>query len=250
MITRKSLSLRLLMGIVVVAAMASCSPAAGPAATATPEPAPTSPPRPMPLPLLITVSVSRQADGTSVVRDIGNAYQFTLTQEWMAIPLSKEQIGLVAQASPAQDPEFVRLAQELGEKSTDAFRVVGVNTDSKFARAENPTLLLVTAIPDGMAASLPMPDVARMIQDTVFSGAADVQSDVVRNANGLDIAVVEGPYDYVSTQGETPKTSSRVIGFQANARVILIQFITPQDFGAQVLPGTDQIIDTIQRTKP
>jgi hypothetical protein len=257
MMVRSSPVVRWSLGVLLAASLAACTSAAQPAATpaATPVPtlaAVTLAPTKEPVRVPISVTVEHRPDGTSVVRDVGNAYQFTLSQEWTVIPVSQEHIDRVAQASPALDAEFLRLAQKLYDTREDAFRLVGLEADSKFAKPENPTLVLVTAIPDRVSATLPMPELARMIQDTVFSStnAKDMQRDVVQNAHDLGVAVVEGPYDYYSTQGETLKTQSKVLGFQANSRVILIQFITPAEFGAEVLPGIDQIIDTIQRFKP
>ncbi len=250
MTARRPLVSLLPLGVLISLALASCSSAAKPVPTLSAVIASTPLPSPAPTPLPSNVAVERQSNGTTVVDDVGNGYQFTLTQQWMAIPPTKEQIEHVSQASPPQDAEFVRLAIKLGEETTDAFRLVGINTDSKFAHGANPSLLLVTAIPDKSSSTLPMTKVASMIRETVFTDSNGVSQDVVHNANGIDVAVVEGPYDYLSTQGDTLKTRSKVIGFQANERVILIQFITPEEFGAEVLPGTDQIIDTIRRTAP
>ncbi len=251
---RNSLVFRLFFGIVASAALVSCAtpaakPAAGPAPTTAPvAAAPTKPPVSIP----ISVIIQHLADGTSVVRDVGNAYQFTLTQEWMVIPVAQEDIDRATQASPAPDAEFLRLAQSLYEKKSDAFRLIGMNTDTKFAKGASPSLVLVTAIPDEVAARLPGTELAKMIQTTVFSdaNANSVQQDVVRNANGLDVAVVDGPYDYYSTQGATLQTRCRVMGFASNSRVILIQFITPNEFGAELLSRTDQIVDTIKSFRP
>lgn len=252
MMIRRFLTHRLFFGILLSAALASCTSAAKPAATPTaaPSPVPTAAPNKPSISIFISADVNRQADGTSLVRDPANAYEFTLGEEWMAIPVSKAQIDRMAQASPAPDAEFLRLAQKLDEKKLDAFRLIGMNTDSTLASAASPTLVLVTAIPDRISAALPMPELAHMIQDTVFTDSKDVERDVVHNANGLDIAVVEGSYDYLSTEGNTVRSRSKVFGFQASARVILIQFITPVESGGDVLPGTDRIIDTIQRMKP
>lgn len=260
MMVYRSLAFRWSLGIALVAVLAACSsvaaPAAAPTATAAPTLAPTvAPPvaptrRPVTVP--ISVTVEHRSDGTTVVRDVGNAYQFTVGQTWTVFPVSQEHIASISQGVPALDGEFLRLAQKLIDSNTDAFRLIGINTESKYARPENPTLLLVTAIPDRVAATMPMTELARMIQDTVFSDtkADDMQRDVVQNAKGLDVAVVEGPYPYYSTQGDTLKTRCKAIGFQAAGRVILIQFITPVEFGADVLPATQQIIDTIQKFRP
>jgi hypothetical protein len=245
---RRSLALRLFLGALLSMVLSACTSVAG--LVSTPTAVPTVAPRATAVPHRVEVSVEQQADGTTLVQDVGNSYEFTLSQEWMAIPVSREDVDRVAAASPAPDAEFLSLARKLLDKNMDAFRLVGMDTDSKFAKVGNPTLVLVTAIPDAVSATLPMPELASMIENTVFTGAAGVQRNVLHNANGLDIAVVEGPYDYFSTQGDTLKTSSKVIGFQANSRVILIQFITPVEFGPGVLPGTDQVVDTIQRIKP
>ena len=252
----RSLVVRLFSAILLPLALAACTPAAGLAPTRLPDPTATaaqaaaaSTPA---APLRMRVSVEQQANGTSIVHDLDNAYEFTLDQEWMAVPVSEQDVSRVAQASPALDAEFLRLAQKLYASKMDAYRLVGINTDSKLAKAESPTLVLVTAIPDRVSASMPMPALAQMIQDTVFSGAkaSEMQRDVRNSASGVSIAVVEGPYDYYSTQEVTLKTRSKVIGFQVSGRVVLIQFITPVEFGSAVLPGTDQIIDSIQRIKP
>src|SRR5512142_2833057 len=170
MMLRRSLVPRLLLALLLSVTLASCATAAGPALTPpspTASPAPTAAPRtPLPPPP-ISVVVEHRTNGTSVVRDVGNAYEFTVSQEWMVMPVSQEHIDRATQASPALDAEFLRLAQKLKDSQTDAFRLIGINTDSKFAKPENPTLLLVTAIPDRISATMAMPELAHMIQDTV-----------------------------------------------------------------------------------
>ncbi len=241
---RNSLAFRLFFVMLLSAALAACATAARPAAT------PTAAPNSPATPLRVDLHVARQADGTTVVQDLDNAYQFALGQEWTAVPVTQQRVGSLGLASPVLDAEFLRLAQDLLQRQMDAFRLVGMNTNRKFAKANNPTLVLVTAIPDRVSATLPMPELAQMIVDTVFTDSNAVERNVVNNANGMNIAVVEGPYDYYSTQGDSLKTRSKVLGFQSNSKVILIQFITPVEFGSDVLPGTDPVIDTIQRLKP
>lgn len=252
---RRPLVFRLLLGFLASTALASCTTTVKPAAsiaTATARVAPTAVPTRLPVSVPIGVIVEHRADGISMVRDVSNAYQFALGPEWTVIPVSQEDIDRVAQASPALDAEFLRLAQKLSDSQTEAFRLIGINTDSKYAGAENPTLLLVTAIPDRVSASLPMPKLAEMVQETVFTNAAGdvVQQEVAQNSNGLQLAVVEGPYDYDSTQGETLKMRCTALAFQANSRVILIQFITPVESGPDVLSGAREVMDTIQNMRP
>jgi len=203
-----------------------------------------------PTPRPTGVDADRQADSRTVVRDFDNNYEFILPKEWTAIPLTKEDIDRIVQQMAEQDPEFAKLAESMRTADDNVLRLLGFNTDPKYVKAQNPTLFMLIAIPDKIVGSLPMAGVTAIIEDNTFTGSSDTTWDVVNNPHGVEVGVVQGTYKFVTPEGKTLKTKSKVIAFQANQKLIMIQFITPVQFGAEVLPGVDQIIDTIQLMTP
>ncbi len=255
--------LRVALGIVLFIAMLSCravanlpNPFASPTptttvtstATATPSPTPTPTMTPTPRPT--GVEVEPQPDGRVMVRDFDNNYEFILPKEWLAFALDKEAVENIMEQLLQEEPKLAELAESMGRADPAAFRAMGMSTAPKYANAAYPTMFLITAIPDALAASLPMAGVTAMIEDNTLAGSTDTTWDVVNNAHGVEVGIVKGSDKMVNSEGKTLRTSNKVIAFQANRKVILIHFVMPREFGEEVLPTLDVIIDTIRVTNP
>ncbi len=255
-----------LLGLVVVAGvMLACSsvanlpnPFASPTPTATSTYTPTVTPSPTPTPTITPTStpvptgvdVEPQQDGTTHVRDWDNQYELNLPAGWLVVPLTKEDLDRAVQQAATLDPQFAKLADAYKGMDPNIFRVFGLNTGTKYVKASYPTIVVVSAITDPVASAFPMEGVAAMIEDKVFTGSTDTTWSVKRNAHGVDVGIVEGSMKVAVPNGGKQTVKAKVLAFQTGKKLIVIQFATPAQFAAEVLPPLDAVIDTIQTTKP
>lgn len=250
-----------MLGSILSIAILSCSSTAdlpNPFASATPTPTatftPTATPSPTPTPTLTPtplptgVTVHSQSSGTTLVQDWDNHFELTLPRSWVAIPLTKQDLDRLLEQVASQDPEFGKVAQQFKQMDPNIIRLFGLNSDRKYSKGEYPTLVSVTALADPVLSSMPMAFVTAVIEDKVLVGAKDTTWEVKKNANGVEVGIVQGSLKIHAPLGTTVNTKAKVIAFQVNKKLIMMEFVTPTQFGAEVLPAVDQIIDTIQLT--
>ena len=223
---------------------------ATPTATATFTPSPTPTPTLTPTPRPTGVDTESQPDGSMLVRDFDNGYQVTLPPGWVIIPLTKEDLDRVIEQVAGEDPEFAKMAEAFRQAAPDFMRLIGLHGDRKYRSGQYPTLVSITVISDTVAGSMPMSFVTAMIEDNVMTGSKDTTWDVLENDHGIEIGIVQGSLKVPSVKGGTINAKTKVIAFQVNKKLIMVQFITPAEFGAEVLPAADQIIDTIRLLEP
>jgi hypothetical protein len=174
----------------------------------------------------------------------------TLPPNWAVIPLTREDLTRLIEQAAEQNPEYAETVEAFKKMDPDTFRLIGLNGDRKYKSGQYPTIVSITAIADPVAGSMPMSFVTAMIEDYVLKGSTDTAWDVKTNANGVEIGIVQGSLKIAGPQGGTINTKTKVIAFQANKKLIMVQFITPSEFAAEVLTAADQIIDTIKLMKP
>ncbi len=223
---------------------------ATPTPTATFTPGPTPLPTATPTPLPAAVVTQSQPDGTTLVRDYDNHYELTLPGNWAVIPLTREDLARLVEQAAAQNPEFADTLEAFKKLDPETFRLIGLNSDQKYESGRYPTIMSITAISDPVASSMPMSFVTALVEDNVLKGSKDSTWTVITNANGLEIGVVEGSLAIAAPQGGIANTRTKLIVFRANKKLIMIQIITPAEFGDEVLADGDQIIDTIKLMEP
>lgn len=213
--------------------------------SATPSPTPTFTPTPLPSGVMTRVTSS---GGTSVI-DYDNKYQLELPQEWVVIDLTQEDISKALDQAARQDPQLAEMAQGFKHLDPDIIRLIGLSRTRKYKSNSYPTLLSIAAVADPIASSMPMSFVTAMIEDKVLQGATNTSWEVKTNINGIEIGIVQGSMRFPSATGGRTDVRTKVIAFQSDKKLIMVQIITPREFGDEVLPAADQIIDTIKLIK-
>ncbi len=216
--------------------------------TATPSPTPTFTPTPTPLPSGVTTE--HQQSGQTLITDYDNQYELVLPEEWVVLNLTQEDISQALDRAAKQDPQFTEMAQAFRQLDPAIIRLIGLNSLRKYESGSYPTLLSITALADKLAGSMPMSFVTAMIEDNVMKGAKNTTWEVKNNAEGVEIGIVTGPVTAISPSRNKVSAQEKVIAFQSNKKLIMIEIITPRQFSAEVFPSADQIIDTIKLRKP
>ncbi|MGE5073548.1 MAG: hypothetical protein ACM3MF_08980, partial [Anaerolineae bacterium] len=160
---------------------ASPTPTATLTSTPTPTatPAPTSTPTATPLPS--GIQLDKQADGATRVQDWDNGYEITVPGNWGLIQMNAQDMSEMIQRSAEVDPQFGEVASMFAEMDPDTVRLIGLDQNPKYLTAEYPTLLVLMAVEDKIAAGLPMAAVTAMLEDKALKGATDTAWDVKQN---------------------------------------------------------------------
>lgn len=226
-----------------------------PSPTLTPSPTATSTHTPSPsnTPLPAGVKTEEQSDGSTLFADYDNNFQLTLPQNWIVIPLSAEDLSQILDEMAAEDPALEEIADAFTQLDPDVIRAMAVNKDRKYIADGFSTNLSVTAIEDPLMSTMPIDFVTGAVEESIEQQGAELLSSgntAVTNASGVEVGSFDFQQSTPSATGENILVRSKVILFQANGKVILVQLTTPQEFGEELVPIMDQIQDSISLIEP
>jgi len=224
-----------------------------PSPTFTPRPTPTATQTPSPTPLPTGVKTEEQSDGSTLFIDYDNQYQLALPEGWIVIPLSSEDLADILQSMSDENPEFKDMAQAFKQLDPNVIRVMAVNKDSKYISNGFSTNLSITALEDKLMSSMPLDFVVGAVEESLNQQGAELLSNgslAARNANGVEF----GSFDFLQTSlsatGASVQVRSKVVVFQTDGKLIMVQLATPEQFGEELLPVMDKISDSIKLMEP
>lgn len=210
--------------------------------TPTPSPTVTATATPHPTGML----TQEQPDGTLLIGDHDNAYQFLLPANWAIAFSSQEDLKQAIQAMSEKDPEFARMAEQFKDVDPQLFRLAAVNINRNYRNADLPTLLTVNVYTDPVAGTMPMAFVTAMIEDNILAGATSTSWDIRNNSNQVEVGIVRGTRTISISNGVHGTFEELVIAFQANKKLIAIEIATPPKFAEQIFAPFDDLIDSIR----
>lgn len=219
------------------------SPTLTPSPTSTMTQTPSSTPTPMPS----GVKADEQPDGTTLILDYDNHYQYILPENWKAAFTSQKDLQQAVQADAGNDPESADMVEQYKNLDPDVFRLAALNIDRQyFDAAGTPTLLTVNAYQDTIASTMPMAFVTAMIEDQILTDARNTSWDVVNNGNGVEVGIVTGENTFSLDNETFVNVELIVIAFQANNKLIMIEIAAPQGYGKEIRTSFDSMIDSIK----
>ncbi len=220
-----------------------------PSPTLTPSPTstPTYTPSPSPTPRPAGVEAEEQANGTTLITDYDNHYQYSLPENWKVAFTSQKDLQQAAQDQANADPEFGDIAAGFKDIDPDVFRLAAMSIDKKYLdAADTPTLLTANAYEDAIASSMPMAFVTAMIEDNILKDARNTSWEVTNNGSGVEVGTVTGDTTFSFDAGMKVNVEMIVIAFQANNKLIIIEVAAPQGYGKEILASFDDMIDSIK----
>ena len=194
------------------------------------------------------MEVVAQADGTTLFVDYDNLYQLTLPQDWLAIPLTEEDMQAALDSAAQTNPEYATLAESFKGLDSSIFRLIALDTNQEVKSSSKPTFLMIYCVDDPLASSMPMAAVTAMIEDNVLTDATIISWDARTNSNGVEVGINDASQYMTMPSGDNVNVRVKIISFQANQRLILVHILTPIEYGDQVLPPMESIIETIKVT--
>lgn len=223
----------------------TASPTFTPSPTATPTPTQTASPTPLP-----TGSLTEdQPDGSILFTDFDNQYQFSIPKDWLAIPLSSDDLADIIRKLSETNPELKDTAQAFAQLDPEVIRVIAVNKDPKYISNGFSTNLTVTAVEDKLMSSMPLDFVTGAVEETLKqAGATIIASEqlAANNVNGVETATLEFEQTTPTALGTHVLAHAKILIFQRNGKLIMIQLTMPKQFTEELLPALDQITDTVK----
>ncbi len=222
-----------------------------PSPTLTPSPTSTltSTPSPSPTPKPTGIKADEQTDGTTLITDYDNHYQYSLPKNWRVAFTSQKDLQQAVQDQASANPEFADIAEGFKDMDPDVFRLTALNVDRKyFDTSGTPTLLTSNAYEDTVASSMPMSFVTAMIEDNVLKNAKNTSWDVTTSGNGVEVGIVTGENRFSFDSGISVNVDQIVIAFQANGKLILVEIAAPKGYGEEILASFDSMIRSIKVT--
>jgi len=193
------------------------------------------------------MNTDEQADGTTLVIDYDNHYQYILPENWEVAFTSQKDLREAVQADANTDPELADIVEQFKGLDPDIFRLAALNSDRKyFDSAGTPTILTVNAYEDVIASSMPMAFVTAMIEDNILKDARNTSWDVTNNGNDVEVGVVTGDTTFNFIEGISVNVELIVIAFQANDKLIIVELAVPQGYGKEMLASFDSMIDSVK----
>jgi hypothetical protein len=165
------------------------------------------------------------------------------------IPLTEDDISEAVDRVSEANPDAAEMAQAFKQMGLD-IKMMGANSEREYAHADYPTILVVYCLPAPMEGEMPMAFVTALIEDDLLQGATIIASDSKINANGVDVGITDATDTVTSPNGSDTLLRIKVISFQMNKKLILTQIMTPKQYGDDVMPPMDGIVDTIEFLKP
>jgi hypothetical protein len=96
---------------------------------------------------------------------------------------------------------------------------------------------------------MPIDFVTGVLEETMKQQGSTVLSSgnlAKNNANGVEVGTFDFEQTSPTATGANVQVRSRVIVFQSNGKVIMVQLATPQQFGDELVPVLDEVSDSIK----
>lgn len=221
------------------------TPSATPTATQTQTPSPT--------PLPTGGETKEQADGTTLFIDYDNHFKVALPSGWFVLPLSSDDINKLMDKMAEQNPDLKDTADAFKQLDPDVIRVIAINEDSKYISQGFSSNITITAIEDKMVSSLPIPFVTGALEGQLEKqGAKIIEQEelTVTSKSGVEVGLMEFKQNAPTSTGATVKAQARVLVFQVNGKLIMIQLTTMEKHAEELFPVMKDIAASIEIIKP
>jgi hypothetical protein len=222
-----------------------------PSPTITPSPTPTPTQTPTLTPTLLPTgsSMEDQADGSKLFTDYDNQFKMKLPEGWIILPLSSQDLADIVESVSKENPDFKDAAAVLKDLDPDVIRVMAFNKNPKYNVNGFTTNLIVMAINDKVMTTMPMDFVMGMLEESVKQQDGvllSTDNNLTTNANDVEIGSFEFKRTMPTALGTNVPVRIKAIVFRSADRLVMVQLTAPQQFGEELMPVMDQIIESVR----
>jgi hypothetical protein len=170
----------------------------------------------------------------------------TLTEDWVIIPVAKEDFEVVLDELGREDTNIAQPAERFKDLESDILRMAALNRKSEYLVGGYASNITVTAIEDPIFSVMPLSFITGALEESFTQQGIKVLTtgvNVIENPNGMDVEYMD-----VEQSLSGLKVQQRVVVFQSNKKLILITISTPPQFKAEIFPMAEQIGSSVEFT--
>jgi hypothetical protein len=208
-----------------------------PTLTSTPSPTSTSTPTPTPTstPLPTGIATEQLANGSTLFIDYDNRYQMTLPEDWVIIPVAKEDLEEVGQ----NDPEIAKAAEAFKNLDPDVLRMAALNRKTEFLKGGYASNITVTAIEEPIFSVMPLSFITGALEESFTQQGIQVLTtgeNAIENANGVEVEYIDVEQKLAGVQ-----VLQRIVVFQSNQKLMLVTISTTPQFRDEIFQVAEDV---------
>ena len=220
-----------------------------PTPTFTPSPTPTSTPThtPTPTPLPTGVTTQVLSDGTNLFIDYDNKYQLVLTDEWVILPIGKDDLDAMLEKLADENPDLAKSAEAFKDLDANVVLMVALNSNIDYLANGYTSNINITALEDPMLAAMPLSFITGALEESFKQQGMKVLTtgvNTIDNVHGLTAEYID-----VEQNLSGLKVQQRLIVFQTNNKLIMITVSTPPQFKDEIFKMAEEIGVSIEILK-
>ena len=212
-----------------------------PTVTSTPTRTPTSTPRPA------GIATQELADGSILFIDYDNKYQMTLSEDWVIIPLVKENLQVALDKLGREDPDIAKAAEAFKNLDSDVLRMAALNRKSEYLVGGYASNITVAAIEDPVFSTMPLSFITGALEGSFTQQGIKVLTtgvNTIDNSSGVEMEYIDVEQNVSGT-----KIQQRLVLFQSNERLIMITISTTPQFKDEIFQLAEQIGASVEFVK-
>jgi hypothetical protein len=212
-----------------------------PTATSTPTRTPTSTPLPT------GIATQELSDGSTLFIDYDNKYQMSLSEDWVIIPLVKEDLEVMLDQLGREDPDMARAAEAFKNLDSDVLRMAALNRKSEYLVGGYASNITVAAIDDPIFSVMPLSFITGALEESFTQQGIKVLTtgvNIIDNASGVEV-------EYMDLEQTISgiRVQQRIVAFQSNKKLILVTISTPPQFKDEIFQIAEQIGGSVEFIK-
>jgi hypothetical protein len=217
-----------------------------PTNTSTPSPTPTNTPTPTPIPEAVVESLS---DGSTRFVDHKAGYQFTLPKEWLVVNLAVDDPQQALDDAKKANPDKASILEGLNMVIGQKGRMAAI--DFSPGHFKSTTAPILFTILDNKSSSMPLEEVLKSNGEVLpqIMKAKVTVSKIKENPLGVEYGVIDVVITVTANQ-TTASVHEKLIMFKTEDYTVMITFAVAGDLMANALPDLDEIIASIEVSKP
>lgn len=212
-----------------------------PTATSTPTNTPTSTPLPS------GIATQELSDGSTLFIDYDNKYQMSLSEDWVIIPVVKEDLEVALEKLGREDPDMAKAAEAFKNLDSDVLRMAALNRQSKYLAGGYASNITVTAIEDPVLSVMPLSFITGALEQSFTQQGIKVLTtgvNTMENDSGLEV-------EYMDLEQTISglRVLQRIVVFQSNKKLILVTISTTPQHKDEIFQMAEQIGGSVEFIK-
>ncbi|MFZ5881700.1 MAG: hypothetical protein ACOY0R_20225 [Chloroflexota bacterium] len=227
------------------------TPTFTPSPTSTSTPTPTLTPTPTPLPT--GVSITEKPGGGMSVTDYDAGYTLEISADWLVVPTTMEDLQKMSQGLQASNPDLAKAMKNMQAVGNDALRLMALNQNKATQSGTMITNVNIVIQQEAMILALPLDFFLDLNVEQIkaaLPSAKVLSSSISKNANGLEIGIIEIELKANTTVGNSVTAYEKIVFVKTGTAMCVFTFAGPNALRETLVPRFDEVIDTIQLLEP